>query len=243
MNRTASAFRRTALGTILLIAFLALGWLQSSAFAQSMQSLDELRDIAARFVRTTAGSEGGKLYPQVAALDPRLRLPACSSTPIASLPSGAALAARSTVGLRCPDPLWSLYVPVTIESEIPVLIAKRAAPRGATLTATEVERVTRRVPGFAGRYLDDAAMLDGRHLKTAVSPGTPLTVDVLSADVLVRCGQRVTLLASVGGIDVRAQGQAMADARPDGRVRVQNLSSLKVVEGRVESADLVRVTP
>jgi len=58
----------------------------------------------------------------------------------------------------------------------------------------------------------------------------------------VRRGQRVTLIASAGGIEVRAQGEAVADAMPDGRVRVLNLNSHRVVEGRVESRDSVRVS-
>ncbi|MEO6369387.1 MAG: flagellar basal body P-ring formation chaperone FlgA, partial [Steroidobacteraceae bacterium] len=58
----------------------------------------------------------------------------------------------------------------------------------------------------------------------------------------VKRGQRVTLVASVGGLEVRAQGEAMADASATGRVRVLNLSSRKVVEGQVESGDRVRVS-
>jgi flagella basal body P-ring formation protein FlgA len=74
-----------------------------------------------------------------------------------------------------------------------------------------------------------------------VPPGTPLTVDMFAADIKVRRGQRVTLVSAVGGIEVLAAGEAIADANPDGRVRVRNLGSRKVVEGRVESADRVRV--
>jgi flagella basal body P-ring formation protein FlgA len=61
--------------------------------------------------------------------------------------------------------------------------------------------------------------------------------------VLIRRGQRVTLIARTGGFEVRALGEAVADAGPTGRIRVQNLSSLKVIEGQAESADTVRVGP
>jgi flagella basal body P-ring formation protein FlgA len=53
----------------------------------------------------------------------------------------------------------------------------------------------------------------------------------------------VTLLTRVGGIEVSAAGEAMADATPEGRVRVQNLASRRVVEGVAETADRVRVGP
>ena len=63
------------------------------------------------------------------------------------------------------------------------------------------------------------------------------------ADTVVKRGQQVTLLASVGGIEVRATGRALNDAQAAGRVRVQNLASQMVVEGVVESGSVIRVTP
>jgi flagella basal body P-ring formation protein FlgA len=65
---------------------------------------------------------------------------------------------------------------------------------------------------------------------------------LLAADILVRRGQRVTLIATIGGLEVRAQGEAIADAGPTGRVRVLNLASRRIVEGQVESREQVRVS-
>ena len=50
------------------------------------------------------------------------------------------------------------------------------------------------------------------------------------------------MIISAGALEVRAQGEAIADATSAGRVRVLNLSSRKVVEGQVESSDRVRVS-
>ena len=50
-------------------------------------------------------------------------------------------------------------------------------------------------------------------------------------------------MASAGGIEVRAPGRALADASASQRLRVQNLASLKVIEGVAESDAVVRVTP
>jgi flagellar basal body P-ring formation protein FlgA len=61
--------------------------------------------------------------------------------------------------------------------------------------------------------------------------------------VLIRRGQNVTLAASSAGIEVRAPGLALADAAAHQRVRVQNLYSLKVVEGVADTDGVVRVTP
>ncbi len=43
-------------------------------------------------------------------------------------------------------------------------------------------------------------------------------------------------------MEVRAQGEAIADATAEGRVRVLNLNSRRIVEGQVETRDRVRVS-
>lgn len=201
-----------------------------------------LQRAAEAFLRQRISITGAEeLIVTAGAVDARLRLPSCGGALDAFLPSGAQPAARTTVGVRCAAPYWTVYVPVTVETNMRVLVLKHAAPRLASLGAADLETQQRRVAGFPTIYVTDVATLQGRHLRQATPPGTALTVDLLANDVLVRRGQRVTLLSAAGGIEVRAAGEAIADASPDGRVRVQNLASRKVVEGVVETADSVRV--
>ena len=63
------------------------------------------------------------------------------------------------------------------------------------------------------------------------------------AALLIHRGQNVTLAAKASGIEVRAPGLALADASAHQRVRVQNLNSLKIVEGVADTDGVVRVTP
>jgi flagella basal body P-ring formation protein FlgA len=99
-----------------------------------------------------------------------------------------------------------------------------------------------RVPGLADTYIREPAQLANQHLKNATAPGTALSVDLLTADILVKRGQRVTIVSRVGGLEVRAEGEAIADANAAGRVRVLNLNSRRIVEGQVETRDRVVVS-
>lgn len=221
--------------------------LAPAAVAQSptpVQDVESLRATAARFVSDRLQAGGGAvLHAEAGSLDPRLRLPPCAQAPKAFAPAGELRAvARLTIGLRCESPAWSVYVPVTIETELSVLVTTRALPRGATITPQDVETQRRRVAGFAAGYLTTPGQLAGRHLRNAVAPGTALGVDLLSPDILIKRGQRVTLVATAGGLEVRAQGEAVSDAAPDGRVRVLNLNSRRIVEGQVETRDSVRIS-
>jgi flagella basal body P-ring formation protein FlgA len=149
---------------------------------------------------------------------------------------------RTTVGVRCDGAsTWTIYVPVSVEIEAPVLVLRRALARRAPIDASDVELQTRRLPGLATNFVNDLNALQGRRLRRALPAGTPLTTDALDRAVLVQRGQQVTLVAATGGIEIRAQGKALSDGSEKDRIRVQNVNSLKVVEGIVENSGIVRV--
>jgi flagella basal body P-ring formation protein FlgA len=225
------------------VLFLTL-LLPIAAHAQAPESADIIRTSAERFIVKQLGNPGDGIVMHATAseLDARLRLPQCAAAPVAALPPAARIGARVTVGVSCAEPRWTVYVPVAVETELPVLVLRQAAARGSKLAVEDVELKRVRVPGLADTYIRDPSELTDRHLKQAAAPGTALDINLLAADILVKRGQRVTLVARLGGLEVRAQGEAIGDANPSGRVRVLNLDSRRIVEGQVESRDIVRVS-
>ncbi|HVY82358.1 MAG TPA: flagellar basal body P-ring formation chaperone FlgA [Steroidobacteraceae bacterium] len=238
--KTTSTFRR-------VLACLALGMVGGPALAQieNMQSLDAIRAAAQTFVTEHVPEQGrSAVTVNVGTLDSRLRLAACPAPLKVSLPSGATFRDRMTVAVSCAaSSSWTVYVPITLETQTPVLVLRRAANRGARLTADDVEIQTRVVPGTGASYLTDVAELSGRTLKRPLGAGAALTVEAMMDDLIVKRGQHVTLLAAAGGLEVRAAGVALSDAAAQGRVKVQNTSSNRIVEGVVESPDVIRITP
>jgi flagellar basal body P-ring formation protein FlgA len=213
-----------------------------------LQPLDAIRSAAQRLIESQAAvaarATGRETIVTAGHLDARLRLARCSGELTASRPAGSQLASRTTVGVSCPQgATWTVYVPVLVESEGSVLVTKRTITRGAGLAASDVESQVLRVPGLATHYVADAADLAGRHARRNLPPGTVISNDELAANSVIKRGQQVTLVAAVGGIEVRANGKALTDGGTADRIRVQNLASSRVVEGLVESADIVRVTP
>lgn len=214
------------------------------AHAEGVQSLKSVRTAAEGFVRSQmpAGAQG--MVITAAELDSRLRLAQCSQALHAALVSGAQLGARMAVGVSCGHgAMWTVYVPVTVESEIPALVLRVPAPRGTHLKLSDVATEKRRVTGLAVGYVTDVDALARNTLIRPLAAGAVLTTDALLPDFIVKRGDAVTLLASVSGIEVRAPGLALADGRDGARIKVQNLGSLKVVEGLVDTTHVIHVTP
>lgn len=229
-----------------LVAVLALLLMTLPALAAvgppgAVQSVASIEAAAHSYVESLL-PRGSDTRVTVLPLDRRLRLAQCGSPLATQLPVGANLNARATVGVTCPGPVhWAVYVPVVVESHIAVLVLRHAVARESRLTADDVTLETRRTAGTATAYLSSVAELAGRTVRRPLPLGTALTVEMFVADTVIHRGQEVTLLASSGDIEIRAAGRALTDAPAGGRVQVQNLSSMTVVEGIVQSADVVRV--
>jgi len=207
------------------------------------QPLESIQAAAEKEVRSHLPETHGKYFVTANRLDPRLQLAQCASALEATVPNNTTAAfSKATVGVRCAGPTqWTLYVPVTVEVEAPILVLRRSLARRSPVEATDVELQTRRIAGSEAAFISDIGNLRGRRLKRALAAGTPLTADELVPDVLVRRGQQVTLLAASGPFEIRAQGQALSDGSENQRIRVQNMGSRKVVEGIVENGSTVRV--
>lgn len=216
------------------------------ASERALQSLTTVRSVAEEFVRCAVQNESrdSKLWVTAADPDTRLRLTDCGTELIAFTLNGAPIGARNTIGVRCANKTradWTIYLTVSVEAEKPVLVLRHSLARGAHVGAEDVEVQVRRVPGSGRAHPSEIAALRDQHLKRGVAAGTVLTADLFVRDLLVKRGQEVSLVFDTAGISVRAPGIALSEGGLADRIRVQNRTSLKVVEGSVESGNLVRV--
>jgi flagellar basal body P-ring formation protein FlgA len=214
----------------------------SLAQAQPLQSLEAVQGSAETFVRSQLPKSSDKYFLTASRLDARLRLAQCPVALESFLQTPGALSAHTTVGVRCPalNP-WTVYVQIALEQEVSVLVLRRALARRSRIELNDVELQTRRVPGIGSSFISDLTIAEGRRLRRALPAGAALTADALATEVLIKRGQQVTLLAANSTVQIRAQGQALADGAAHERIRVQNVRSLKIVEGVIEDAGTVRV--
>jgi len=149
---------------------------------------------------------------------------------------------RVLVELRCQDAtVWHIYVPVRIVGTASVAVAAHAIVNGSVLTANDMIIEQRDVITLPPGYLDDPAIAIGLTASRAISGGTVLTNQHLMGMKAVHRGQTVTLVADAGGMSIRMAGRAMSDGLVNQRVRVENLSSGKIVEGIARSEQVVEI--
>jgi flagella basal body P-ring formation protein FlgA len=235
-----SPFTQTALGLLRPLAvILVLFWLFAGVEARAAtahESLDRIGTAALDHVRSQLPA-GARL--SAGTLDQRLRLAACPE-PLAAA-GDAGTGASVSVEVRCVSRGWKLYVPVAVSVQVPVLVAARGLNRGDVAGLADVEVQQRDRAGLGASWLSDPQQLEGLVVARAVSAGSVLMPAQFSLARLVRRGQSVTLLGQAASFQVRAQGKALGDAAAGELVRVENLSSRRVVQGRVLADGSVQV--
>lgn len=224
----------------LLVALAGLLLMSSARAGGGIESASRIREAAERYVTAqvlptaTVTAEG---------LDNRLRLPACAQPLDTSAANPAARGAWSIL-VSCRDngaALWAVFVPVKVADLRSVVVMSRSVAPGQPISADLLRLEQRDVATLSMGYLSSIEEAVGRSLRRPVAPGAALTPDALAVTRLIKRGDLITLVGRSGGLEVRAQGKALADGGGGERIPVENQSSRRVVQGVVRSGDTVDV--
>jgi flagellar basal body P-ring formation protein FlgA len=201
-----------------------------------------LQAAAEHAVRREVRQGEGAMVVRVQSLDPRLRLAECDRPLSAAIAGDGQVRAHTTVAVRCEGEVhWTIYISVSIDSDFSVLVARHALARDAELSPLDFDLMPRRLPGLTTDYVTTPTLLTGQRLRKDLSSGEALSLEALTPSNVIHRGQQVTLIAATGGFEVRMSAVALSDGRLADRIRVQNLSSQRVIEGIVRSNSVVEV--
>ncbi len=232
---------RFARRLLLLVVCLLLGLPAKYASSDDRwQAHQEIRGAAESYLSELVGD--GQTSVVAGQLDPRHKMANCDQALQPFLRRGTKIGARTIVGVRCNGTKpWKVYLPVDVVSNRQVMIASRTLPRGHLIAATDLTADIRDVSGLTAGYLENAQQLVGQRLKHQIISGRIITPSMLLANNIVHRGQSVTLLAKSGGLQIKMNGKALTDGALGQRIRVENASSGRIVEGLVRSAEFVEI--
>jgi flagellar basal body P-ring formation protein FlgA len=212
------------------------------AQAAVVQDLGELETVVTAEAQRLLPPLTDKQRLVVGPLPAQLQLARCE-TPIQSAKAaGFQAPGRVLIELRCNGQTpWHLYVPARVVGTGTVVLTAHALIAGTVLAEKDLVTEEKDLIGLPPGYLNDPSIAVGLTAGRAIAGGTILTNQQLLGAQAVQRGQTVTLIADAGGISVRMEGRALSDGFINQRVRVENLSSGKIVEGIARSPQLVEI--
>ena len=213
----------------------------STLASAGVESAQRISATASQFIAKRHPWQNENTRITVGELDPRTRLAKCSQRLQAFLPPGASIRRRTTVGVRCEGvKAWKVSLPVTIAAFTKVMVSKHPIAAGQRVTEADITWTERDVSSLSYGYqkgLGGQGMLSRR----SIPQGAVITANMLEAPAMIKRGQELKLISRSTAINVSMKGRALQDAAKGARIRVENISSGKQLEGIVISGNTVRI--
>ncbi len=129
-----------------------------------------------------------------------------------------------------------------VEVYRPVLCVAQTLKRGHVLTGKDLILVKRPLSKLRGEAVSEMDKVLGQALKRSVHAGQVITSNLLTPPVLVKRGDRVTIVAESPTLVISVPGEARQNGSKGDLVRVKNLMSKREVVARVLNAKTVSVS-
>ena len=202
---------------------------------------------------------------QIAALDPRVQVQSCPK----SLTIDHPFSSKDTVRVRCADPVWQIYLQVSMPTALvaapaatpkpgsgsgsppaavnpipatkTVVVPKRLIQRGTVIEAEMLEEVSQQ-----GGNMDSSLLQSMKDALTAeavrdLSAGQALRVSDIRRAILVKQGQLVTMtVGDKSGFLITVRVEALQDGRMGEQVKLKNTESGRQISGIVTGPNLVK---
>ena len=122
------------------------------------------------------------------------------------------------------------------------VVASRPLPRGKVIDKDDLTVTLHQIRSTRSSAYQDPEEIVGMVVRRAVMAGRPLKPEYLAEQVLVKRGDRVTLVAEKGRLSITASG-VIRDSKGglNDQVKVLNLTTQREVIGQLVSADTVKV--
>ena len=178
----------------------------------------------------------GKLNIEVSEIDPRISLQPCLS-PLKANIHEKHNGRNVNVKIVCPDEKsWQFYVPVRIQTIVPVLVTSIRVNKGTVLDNSNLEVIFKDSSQIRGSILTDPNAVTGARTKRNLSQGSIISN---SNTCFVCKGEPVNIVAKSVNFEIKSSGMALNDGSLGEVISVRNIKSGRIVQGQVNAINQV----
>ena len=222
-----------------IVALLLLVPLLAFAQAPARQDPAAVKAAAEQYLQQQAAGLPGKVTITIGALDPRLSLAACPA-PQAFQAPGARPWGKTTVGVKCSAPAWTVYLQAQVSVVAGYIASAVPLAQGQAVEASQLVTLQGDIAALPNGVATDMAQVIGKTPTVSLPAGVPLRLDNLKAKPVVQQGQMVQLVTAGKGFRVSAEARAIGTAGEGQVVQVRTPNGA-IVSGVARHGGLVEV--
>lgn len=178
----------------------------------------------------------GKLNVEVSEIDPRISLQPCLTPLTANIPENHN-GRNVNVKIVCSDEdSWYLYIPVRIQTIVPVLVTRMRINKGTLLNQSNIEIIFKDSVQIRGTVITDPNLVTGARIKRNLSQGSVIT----DKNTCFVCkDEPVNIIAKADNFEIKSSGIALNDGGLGEIISVRNKQSGRIVQGQVSAINEV----
>lgn len=228
------------LPTILLSTFSFWCFQATPAWAQApRQDATRLRQSVEQFLQVQSAGLPGQATVTVGAVDPRLQLAACP-VPQPFLAPGSRAWGKTTVGVRCTAPAWTIYIQASVAVVGDYIASAVPLAQGQTISENQLITMKGDLTAMPPGIATEMAQVVGRSATLSLASGSPMRLDTLRSKPVVQQGQLVKMVSSGNGFSVSAEARAIGTAG-EGQVVLVRTPAGQQISGVARAGGLVDV--
>ena len=208
--------------------------------ANARQDGAALRKLAEQFLQTQSAGLPGKVTVKIGAVDPRLSLAACPA-PEAFQQPGARPWGKTTVGVRCTAPVWTMFLQAQVSVLADYVTAAVPLAQGQAIDAGQLAIMQGDIAAMPNGIVTDMAQAIGRTPTVSLPAGTPLRLDSLRSRPVVQQNQAVRIISRGENFSVSGEGKAIGNAGEGQVVQVRTPRGA-IISGTARHGGIVEVT-
>jgi len=211
------------------------------AFAQGGARQDgaALRKLAEGYLQAQSAGLPGKVTVKMGAVDPRLSLAACPA-PEAFQQPGARPWGKTTVGVRCTAPVWTVFLQAQVSVVADYVTAAVPLAQGQAIDASQLTTMQGDIAAMPNGIITDMAQAIGRTPTVSLPAGTPLRLDSLKSKPVVHQNQAVRIVSRGENFSVSGEGKAIGNASEGQVVQVRTPRGA-IISGTARMGGIVEV--
>lgn len=221
------------LSVLMLVAPLAL------AQPAARQDGAALKKLAEGYLQAQSAGLPGKVTVKMGAVDPRLSLAACPA-PEAFQQPGARPWGKTTVGVRCTAPVWTVFLQAQVSVVAEYVTAAVPLAQGQAIDAGQLATMQGDIAAMPNGIVTDMAQAIGRTPTVSLPAGTPLRLDALKSKPVVQQNQAVRIVSRGENFSVSGEGKAIGNAGEGQVVQVRTPRGA-IISGTARHGGVVEV--
>ena len=175
-------------------------------------------------------------------IDHRLKISNCNQLKLQHRPKNRHTG-RLTMKVSCSQPdTWQIHIPFQVKAFDHVIVASHPIAMGTKLQESDLKSELKDISLLHQGYYSNLEQISGYITKRPINSDQIISPSVVNPARMVNRGEKVMIQAESNGLNIKTTGVAMEDGVYGELIKVKNTATNKLIEGRISSPGLVKVS-